>query len=99
MKLGKGLTTKDLDSALAILKSSIGKVAMPQVKTELEKQSLECLKEQIAASGREWTVEEVMADMRAAPKLLEVFELAGLKLEEIVQRAIDESNSLHSSTE
>ena len=90
MKLGKGLTTKDLDSALAILKSSIGKVAMPQVKTELEKQSLGYLKGQIAASGREWTVEEVMADMRTAPKLLEVFELAGLKLEEIVQRAIDE---------
>ena len=95
MKLGKGLTSKDLDNAIKIIKSPLGKVAMPQLKVELEKQSLEYLKNQIETSGRPWTVEEVMADMRTAPKLLEVFELAGLKLEELVQKAIDESNSLH----
>ena len=91
MKLGKGLTNKDLDAAIKILKSPMGKMVMPQMKTELEAQSLKYLKEQLASSDKQWTVEGILADIKAeTPKMFEVFRLVGLSLEKIVQRAVDE---------
>ena len=91
MKLGKGLTNKDLDAAIKILESPLGKMVMPRMKAELEKQSLKYLREQLASVGRQRTARGILADFKAeTPKMFEVFELVGLSLEEIVQRAVDE---------
>ena len=70
---------KELDMAITILKSPIGKMMMAKMKPEFERQTIEYVKEKNHDDNSIWAAQMVMDDIKAtSPKMLEIYKLVGI---------------------
>ena len=83
---------KELDMAITILKSPMGKMMMAKMKPEFEKQTIEYVREKNHDDNSIWTAQMVMDDIKAtSPKMLEIYKLIGISesdLEKLIGEAL-----------
>ena len=90
--MSKNLSDMDLNAALKILKSPLGKAMIPILKGQMQDATKMHIKDYVQKDDRTWTVDEAMADIvNTSPKMLEIYKLVGIskdRLREIVTEAL-----------